>query len=212
MDVSQTKERIERILMNFSLSVKEFCQKTGIQQYEVESILNGNKFTSLEIMQQICSVFPQINARWLLLGKGDFLMPFMKEEITENKLLIKITVVNVKLPLFIPRKHELTYRAAGMSLKENINEYRLLHSEFTIESILKTIGYRFALQSIKNENYININELEKFTKKCFHRKAAISYRTIQVKYKNRYPDFELEILNTIIAYHFAFKNQCLLRV
>ena len=65
------RERIELLMKCYELSPSQFADRTGIQRASVSHILSGRNKPSLEIMQKICETFPQLDAKWLMLGIGD---------------------------------------------------------------------------------------------------------------------------------------------
>ena len=67
------KERIEKILENEQLSASKFADAIGVQRSSISHILSGRNKPSLELVNKILDQFPNINADWLLLGKGDMI-------------------------------------------------------------------------------------------------------------------------------------------
>jgi transcriptional regulator with XRE-family HTH domain len=64
-------ERIQAILKSKNLSASQFAEKIGIQPSGISHILSGRNRPSLEFVQKLLKRFPDINADWLLFGKGD---------------------------------------------------------------------------------------------------------------------------------------------
>ena len=207
MDANKTILKIEKIMKYYSLSAKEFSLKTGIQKSIVDEMINCDQMVTLTIVRQICAAFPQINARWLLLGEGAFLNGTTKDIHTFNKLKINIFIEDYKLPLEIARESEEFYRQAGKCLNEKINACKLEHPEIDIERILKLVGFYFALETVRNEYINNSNQQESPTNISQYRQAAINFRENWNLYFKKFFYYEHKKLYSIIAYQFAFNYQ-----
>lgn len=62
--------RIELILKTQNLTPTQFADKLGIQRSGLSHILAGRNNPSLDFVTKVLNVFPQIQADWLLFGKG----------------------------------------------------------------------------------------------------------------------------------------------
>lgn len=67
------KERIREIIDYLSITQAEFANRIGVQRANITHILTGRHKPSLDIIQKILEKFPEINAEWLILGKGEML-------------------------------------------------------------------------------------------------------------------------------------------
>jgi transcriptional regulator with XRE-family HTH domain len=67
------KERIEKIMEMEQLSASKFADAIGVQRSGISHILSGRNKPSLELINKILEHFEQLNADWLLLGKGEML-------------------------------------------------------------------------------------------------------------------------------------------
>lgn len=65
------RERIEYIMNGYGLTPSQFADKTGIPRASVSHILSGRNKPSLEVLQKVASVFPDVNLQWLMLGIGN---------------------------------------------------------------------------------------------------------------------------------------------
>lgn len=65
------KERIEKIMEMEQLSASKFADAIGVQRSSISHILSGRNKPSLELINKILDQFQQVNADWLLLGKGE---------------------------------------------------------------------------------------------------------------------------------------------
>ncbi|MEI6556134.1 MAG: hypothetical protein WCL70_11125 [Paludibacter sp.] len=206
MDANNTSKiirRIEKIMRYYSLSTMEFSLKTGIQKSTVDVMVNSDHFVTLSNFSQICAAFPQINARWLLLGEGTFLIESKNDQLPDNKLKINILVENFKIRLEIERIDEEFYRLSGKYLNEKIKAYKLEYPEIAIDKIIKRVGFYFSLEFVKNQKKSKPKAHKIANKNCIYRQAAINYREKLNFYCDKYPDYELKKLYSITAYHFA---------
>lgn len=62
-------ERFKKILEKEGLQPRELAAKLGVQPSAISHILNGRNNPGVAILQNIMSVFPNINPEWLMLGK-----------------------------------------------------------------------------------------------------------------------------------------------
>jgi len=207
MEASKTIRRIEKIMRYYSLSTKEFSLKTGIQKSVVDNFKVSDYMVTLTMVQKICNAFPQINARWLLVGEGNFLIETKNELLGNNKLKINILIEDFKLPLKIERTNEEFYRKAGKCLKDKINAYKLEHPKIDIQRTLKLVGFYFAIESVRNEYINNSNKVESPINICQYRQAAFNFREKLNFYSDKYPYFEFMKLYSIVAYHFTVNYQ-----
>jgi len=204
---SKILRRTEKIMRYYSLSNKEFSLKTGIQKSTVDVMVKSDVYITLPMICQICAAFPQVNARWFLLGEGDFLIETIKDKLPDNKLKINILVENFKIPLEIERIDEEFYRLSGKCLNEKINALKIEYPEIQIDKIIKRVGFYNAIEFVKNQNKDKPKARKHANKPCLNRQAAIYYREKLNFYCDKYPDFEFQKLYSLTAYHFAVIHQ-----
>ena len=63
-------ERLKQFLEMEKLSPARFAEKMGIQRSGLSHLLNGRNNPSFEFIQRMMLSFPDLNAEWLILGKG----------------------------------------------------------------------------------------------------------------------------------------------
>lgn len=78
------KERIEKIMELEQLSASKFADAIGVQRSSISHILSGRNKPSLELVNKILDQFQQVNADWLLLGKGEMVTGQMAEASKAN--------------------------------------------------------------------------------------------------------------------------------
>ena len=64
-------ERILKILKTRKLTASQFAGSIGVQPSSVSHVISGRNKPSLEFIQKILKVFPDLSADWLLFGSGN---------------------------------------------------------------------------------------------------------------------------------------------
>jgi transcriptional regulator with XRE-family HTH domain len=67
------KARLVKILTHFGYTATKFADEIGVQRSGISHILSGRNQPSYDFMVKTLSKFPDINAEWLILGKGAML-------------------------------------------------------------------------------------------------------------------------------------------
>ena len=62
--------RLEIILKHYGLSASVFAEKISVQRSSISHILSGRNKPSLDFIDKVLQVFPEIDLIWLLSGKG----------------------------------------------------------------------------------------------------------------------------------------------
>ena len=65
------RERLIEIMKSQGLNSKQLSIELGISPGTISNILSGRNKPSLELLQNVASVFPFIQSDWLFLGKGE---------------------------------------------------------------------------------------------------------------------------------------------
>ena len=66
------KDRIEKIMTDYSLSASQFADKIGVPRSGLSHILKGRNKPSLDYVLKIIDSFPEIETNWLLKGDGNY--------------------------------------------------------------------------------------------------------------------------------------------
>jgi hypothetical protein len=64
------KERLIQLMNYLGLNATSFSAEIGVQRSSISHILSGRNQPSFDFMSRTASRFPEINANWLLTGKG----------------------------------------------------------------------------------------------------------------------------------------------
>lgn len=68
--MEEVNKRLMEIVAYSGLSQKEFAQKIGVSQPTITYISTGRNKVSLDVVQRVCEVYPELNVRWLVVGVG----------------------------------------------------------------------------------------------------------------------------------------------
>lgn len=72
-DLNDVTERFKEIIHYSQLTHGGFAVKIGVQNSTLAHILLGRNTPSLTVIQKVLLAFPEINAEYLLLGKGELI-------------------------------------------------------------------------------------------------------------------------------------------
>jgi len=85
------KDRIIQFLKENNLTSTKFADTIGVQRSSISHILSGRNKPSYDFIEKMLLSYPDINAQWLITGKGNMFInqPSLfknDEKITENSL------------------------------------------------------------------------------------------------------------------------------
>jgi predicted transcriptional regulator len=64
------KDRIQKILQEYNISSTNLADKLNVQRSSISHILAGRNKPGFDFIQKLLKNYPEINARWLIIGKG----------------------------------------------------------------------------------------------------------------------------------------------
>ena len=109
-------ERVVSLISNTANSKKAFSELTGISTVILSHISSGRNKVSLAAVEQILLAFPNVNAEWLVLGKGKM----FKDDLNNTKVQEVIAAIDyLQLQLIKQNK----------SIDSNINRLKELITE-----------------------------------------------------------------------------------
>ncbi len=76
-------ERILKILENEKLTAAKFADRIGVQRSSISHIISGRNKPSFDFIAKTIESFPEINAEWLINGKGNI---YKEEKIVKNEI------------------------------------------------------------------------------------------------------------------------------
>lgn len=63
------KDRFKTLLDQLNLSPSEFADRIGVQRSSISHILSGRNKPSIDFLEKILNVFPDIDTTWLVTGR-----------------------------------------------------------------------------------------------------------------------------------------------
>lgn len=89
------KERIKQFMDYMTLSAAELADQIGVQRSNVSHVMTGRNNPSSSFLEKLLLTFPELDARWLIVGEGQMLRGKEdKRQLSEEKNLF--TDVNEK--------------------------------------------------------------------------------------------------------------------
>lgn len=67
------KERIIQFLRDMNLTSTKFADEIGVQRSSISHILSGRNKPSFDFIEKMLIAYPEIDAQWLITGKGNML-------------------------------------------------------------------------------------------------------------------------------------------
>lgn len=64
------KERLQKLLHEYSLSSTKFADQIGVQRSSISHILSGRNKPGFDFLQKLLRHYPEISPQWILLGEG----------------------------------------------------------------------------------------------------------------------------------------------
>ncbi|MGM0496843.1 MAG: helix-turn-helix domain-containing protein [Bacteroidota bacterium] len=64
------KERIQKLLHEYSISSTYLADKIGVQRSSISHLLSGRNKPGFDFIQKLLKNYPEINPNWLILGNG----------------------------------------------------------------------------------------------------------------------------------------------
>jgi transcriptional regulator with XRE-family HTH domain len=113
------KSRLAQFLQLEQLSPARFADILGVQRSGISHILSGRNKPGFDLMEKIVTKFPDINAEWLITGKGkmykEAVAPLLLPEqdsglqlITERNLFSEMPSVKQPVPQPAPQEKTTT--------------------------------------------------------------------------------------------------------
>lgn len=75
------KERIKQFMDYKGLSAAELADQIGVQRSNVSHVLTGRNNPSSSFLEKLLITFPELEARWLIVGEGQMI----KDEAAESQ-------------------------------------------------------------------------------------------------------------------------------
>jgi transcriptional regulator with XRE-family HTH domain len=73
-------DRFKVLLDQLNLSPSEFADRIGVQRSSISHVLSGRNKPSIDFLEKILNVFPDIDTTWLITGRNTSLKTSKKED------------------------------------------------------------------------------------------------------------------------------------
>jgi transcriptional regulator with XRE-family HTH domain len=80
------KERVLKLIIHLGYTATKFADAIGVQRSGISHILSGRNQPSYDFIVKILNKYPDLDAEWLILGKGEMLKPDKLKEIVASPL------------------------------------------------------------------------------------------------------------------------------
>lgn len=94
--------RINLILRAKNITAKQFAEEIGIQPSGMSHIMGGRNNPSLEFVTKVIRRYPEIDANWLLLGKGQMYASGAIESPAVSEPTLFVPPVSSSVPVHTP--------------------------------------------------------------------------------------------------------------
>lgn len=88
--------RIKRFMDYKNMSSSELADSIGVQRSNVTHVLHGRNKPSFQFISKLLETYPEINAKWLIMGKGNMLE---HEELNQQRLFEETSSSNKQEPV-----------------------------------------------------------------------------------------------------------------
>ena len=88
------KDRIIQFLKEKNLTSTKFADEIGVQRSSISHILSGRNKPSFDFIEKMLIAYPDIDAQWLITGKGNMLsnQPSLFNQSNQNNEKSQISV------------------------------------------------------------------------------------------------------------------------
>jgi transcriptional regulator with XRE-family HTH domain len=124
------EDRIKKLMDYMGITASELADSIGVQRSNVTHVLKGRNKPSYQFIEKLLQIYPNVNAKWLILGEGTMMegaankSATLFDSITEPKILNKPTekVEHEPLKEVPPINRDTTPPPVSKEKKEPENE------------------------------------------------------------------------------------------
>jgi transcriptional regulator with XRE-family HTH domain len=80
------KERVLKLIIHLGYTATKFADEIGVQRSGISHILSGRNQPSYDFIVKILNKYNDLDAEWLILGKGEMLKPNKHKEIAASPI------------------------------------------------------------------------------------------------------------------------------
>ena len=89
------KERLLKFINSEGLSSAKFAEQINVQPSSISHILSGRNKPSFDFITKVLTGFPDLNAEWLILGKGEMLKSQKSPDLFDNENIMLENTANL---------------------------------------------------------------------------------------------------------------------
>jgi transcriptional regulator with XRE-family HTH domain len=142
------EERIRKFLEYKEISPSEFADSIGVQRSNVTHVLKNRNKPSFQFIEKMLQIYPELNAKWLLLGIGNMLESTEKNRTLFDQLTEPVVtktkgeekkVISQTNTEPTPDKEEIKFPQTTVEKKQNDNQNiqnQLINQEKPIERLI----------------------------------------------------------------------------
>ena len=131
--------RIKHLINKKNMNISSFEKKIGVGNNSIGTIIRRNSNISGEILSKILISFNDINAEWLMTGKGEMLKQTLSKEYQTNEKINKLEEPTENIEVIAAQKKHIAtletivddLRSDKVFLKKIINENLQKQEEIT---------------------------------------------------------------------------------
>ena len=116
-------QRLKEFVDQNNIAAPDMYRKIGVSRMEYSGWITAGKPISVNKLQTILQLYPDLNARWLLLGEGE-----MQENIPVNQSRVRLpeceNCTSKQIQIDLLAENIKTLNEYVLVLKENINDLR----------------------------------------------------------------------------------------
>lgn len=92
------EERIKKFMEYKGISPSELADSIGVQRSNVTHVLKNRNKPSFQFIEKMLQVYPELNAKWLLLGTGSMIENAPRSKTLFDQLTEQTTTANASAP------------------------------------------------------------------------------------------------------------------
>jgi transcriptional regulator with XRE-family HTH domain len=79
------KERLKEFMSRMAVSAAELADRIGVQRSSISHILGGRNLPSSQFIEKLLIAYPELDAGWLITGRGNMLKTGVPASADENR-------------------------------------------------------------------------------------------------------------------------------
>jgi transcriptional regulator with XRE-family HTH domain len=148
------EERIRKFMEYKGISASELADSIGVQRSNVTHVLKARNKPSFQFIEKMLQIYPDLNAKWLLLGTGNM----VDVPVKSNTLFDQLTEP-VNIPVQVPEKSEEPKRVDSTVNKDEMIDDTKLQSN--IQEIQTPSEKKDSYDALKDQFFSSEKQIER---------------------------------------------------